>query len=530
MNSFGSHDTLRNDLIAQLKHSPVLIISLDAAETTLIQKWMADGSLPNLSALRKRGSFGNLQTAADWLVSSPWPDVYTGTGVEEHGFSHYLVWRPDKMVSERPNSDWMPMMPFWRQLNGRRVVVVDMPNTYPPEEFNGVEVSAWSTSDVLSSPSTHPPELMDWIGEHVGAPPCVEDAHRPATGRELLAIRDRWIQTTERVMDLGLALMAKEHPWDLFFICLTATHHGGHKFWNLTGASEELGADEKVAVLQALKEIYIACDAAVGRLIEQVEDDATVIVFSPVGMGPNTSRSELLPEMLRRILGGTSGVTESGNGSGLLKWLRKRIPLRWRTWVKSRLPLALQDRLTLFWRSGKKDWSRTPAFCLFSDLSGYIRINLRGREAAGIVEPGEEYDRLCSEIAAGLVTFVDGDSGEPVVRDVTKIADLYQSGRMLHHLPDLIVRWSARAAAEHRCIASPRYGSIPWPTPGLEPSGRSGEHSPDGFIIACGDRFPPGGTIEGANILDLAPTVYSLLNLPVPPEMRGRPLNDIGRH
>ncbi len=518
--------------MAQFKHPPVLIISLDAAETTLIQKWMADGSLPNLSALRQRGSFGNLQTAADWLVSSPWPDVYTGTGVEEHGFFHYLVWRPDKMVSERPNSDWMPMMPFWRQMgeDDRRVVVVDIPNTYPPEEFNGVEVSAWSTTDVLSSPSTHPPELMDWIEEHVGAPPCVGDAHRPATGKELLEIRDRWIRTTERATDLGLALMAKEHPWDLFFICLTATHHGGHKFWNLTGASEELGADEEEAVLQALKEIYIACDAAVGRLIEQVEDDAAVIVFSPVGMGPNTSRAELLPEMLRRILEGTSGATESGNGGGLLKWLRKRIPLRWRTWIKSCLPLALQDRLTLFWRSGKKDWSRTPAFCLFSDLSGYIRINLRGREEAGIVEPGEEYDRLCSEIAAGLATFVDGDSGEPVVRAITEIAELYQSGRMLNHLPDLIVRWSARAAAEHRCIASPRYGSIPWPTPGLEPSGRSGEHSPDGFIIACGDRFRPGGTIEGANILDLAPTVYSLLNLSVPPKMRGRPLNDIGRH
>ncbi len=518
--------------MAQFKHPPVLIISLDAAETTLIQKWMADGSLPNLSALRQRGSFGNLQTAADWLVSSPWPDVYTGTGVEEHGFSHYLVWRPDKMVSERPKSDWMPMTPFWRKLGeeGLRVVAVDIPNTYPPEGFDGVEVSSWSTSEILSSPVTHPPELMDWIGEHVGPPPCVRNEHRPATGKELLEVRDRWIRTTERATDLGLALMAKEHPWDLFFICLTATHHGGHKLWNLTGASEELDADEEEAVLQALKEIYIACDAAVGRLIEQVEDDAVVIVFSPVGMGPNTSRAELLPEMLRRILEGKSGAAESGNGGGLLKRLRKRIPRRWRTWIKSCLPPALQDRLTLFWRSGRKDWSRTRAFCLFSDLTGYIRINLRGREEAGIVEPGEEYDRLCSEIAAGLATFVDGDSGEPVVRAVTEISELYQSGRMLHHLPDLIVRWSARAAAEHRCIASPRYGSIPWPTPGLEPSGRSGEHSPDGFIIASGDRFQAGGKIEGANILDLAPTVCSLLNLPVPPEMRGTPLNDIGRY
>ena len=268
--------------MAQFKHPPVLIISLDAAETTLIQKWMADGSLPNLSALRQRGSFGNLQTAADWLVSSPWPDVYTGTGVQEHGFSHYLVWRPDKMVSERPKSDWMPMKPFWRQLGeeGLRVVAVDIPNTYPPEGFDGVEVSSWSTSEILSSPVTHPAELLDWIGERVGPPPCVENEHRPATGKELLEIRDLWIQTIERATDLGLALMAKEQPWDLFFICLTATHHGGHKLWNLTGASEELGADEEEAILQALKEIYKASDAAVGRLIEQVEDDAAVIVFS----------------------------------------------------------------------------------------------------------------------------------------------------------------------------------------------------------------------------------------------------------
>jgi predicted AlkP superfamily phosphohydrolase/phosphomutase len=492
---------------------------------------MEDGSLPNLSALRQRGALGTLQTSADWLVSSPWPDVYTGTGVEEHGFSHYLIWRPEKMLSERPKPGWMPLTPFWRKLgeDGRRVVAVDIPNTYPPESFDGVEVSSWSTSDVLSSPATHPPELMDWIGERLGPPPCIKDAHRPATGKELLEIRDRWIRTTENATDLGLALMEKGYPWDLFFICLTATHHGGHKLWDLTGASEELGADEKETIQRALKEIYIACDAAVGRLIERAGDEAAVIVFSPVGMGPNTSRAELLPEMLRRILEDTSDAVDVSDDIGLLRGIRKRIPIGWRTWIKSCLPPALQDKLTLFWRSGDKDWSRTPAFCLFSDLSGYIRINLRGREEAGIVEPGEEYDQLCSKIAAGLATFVDGDSGEPVVRAVTEIAELYQCGRMLHHLPDLIVRWCARAAAEHRCITSPRYGTISWPTPGLEPSGRSGEHSPDGFIIASGDRFRPAGTIEGANILDLAPTVYSLLNLPVPPQMQGKPLNDTDR-
>jgi hypothetical protein len=35
---------------------------------------------------------------------------------------------------------------------------------------------------------------------------------------------------------------------------------------------------------------------------------------------------------------------------------------------------------------------------------------------------------------------------------------------------------------------------------------------------------PPGGAIAQGHILDLAPTVYALLDRPVPPGMHGRPL------
>ena len=42
------------------------------------------------------------------------------------------------------------------------------------------------------------------------------------------------------------------------------------------------------------------------------------------------------------------------------------------------------------------DWSRTRAFAL--GLSG-IFINLKGKYAQGIVEPGDEADQLCEEIA-----------------------------------------------------------------------------------------------------------------------------------
>ena len=73
--------------------SPVLMIGIDAAEISLVRKWMHDGSLPNLRALRDRGAFGRLQSTARWLVGSPWPSFYTGTTPADHGMYHYLVWR-----------------------------------------------------------------------------------------------------------------------------------------------------------------------------------------------------------------------------------------------------------------------------------------------------------------------------------------------------------------------------------------------------------------------------------------------------
>jgi predicted AlkP superfamily phosphohydrolase/phosphomutase len=166
------------------------------------------------------------------------------------------------------------------------------------------------------------------------------------------------------------------------------------------------------------------------------------------------------------------------------------------------------------------NWASTPVFCLPSDIEGYVRINLRGRERAGIVDPND-YDQLCQTIADELRTFVDADTGQRIVENVGRSDQVFKQGPRLNNLPDLIVRWISSPAANHRLIVSSRYGSIPWITPGRHPTGRSGNHRPEGFLIATGDRFQPNSRIEGANILDLAPAVYTLLNAPKPAEMHG---------
>jgi predicted AlkP superfamily phosphohydrolase/phosphomutase len=503
----------------------LLLIGLDAAELTLVREWIDDGSLPNLKSLRERGSLTPLRSSADWLVGSPWPTFYTGTSPAEHGLFHYLLWDPETMSNRRPSPEWLPLRPFWRRLgeHGRRVLAIDVPLTCAPEPIDGVEIAGWATHELLVPPGAHPPAIMDWVGSRFGPPPRDEEEYLPLPARRLIRIRDQLVTTTGRVADLACGLMERE-AWDLSIVCFGTTHRGGHKLWDLSGMSGEATPEEERALSGALKEVYRACDAAVGRLVTRAGEGATTMVFSLHGMGPNRCRADLLPGMLHRVLAGTEPGVPDRTRTRLAEQARNLVPERFRAQVKRRLPMKLQDRLTSYWRTDGIEWETTKAFAMLSDLQGWIRVNLAGREAAGIVEPGEEYDRLCQRIADGMTTFVDADTGQPVIDAVVRRDEIFEAGKRSANLPDLLVRWSTSPAAAHRAVISPHHGTVAWPTPGKHPSGRSGNHRATGFLISAGQGMAGASAFDDAHILDLAPTVFRLMELAVPEEMTGRPL------
>jgi predicted AlkP superfamily phosphohydrolase/phosphomutase len=335
-------------------------------------------------------------------------------------------------------------------------------------------------------------------------------------------VRDQCVETARLVGELGRSLMRK-HAWDLAIVCFSSTHRGGHLLWDRKVRKGRATGAQLDSIANALRDIYVACDAAVGRLVEEAGDDAAVMVFSLHGMGPNNDRTSLLPEMLARILAG------SGSGDGpvrrtrLADRLRNLVPGELRARVKQRLPQVIQDKLTLHWRSSGLDWSRTEAFVAFCDLDGYIRINLRGRERDGIV-PVESYRPLCDRIADGLRTFRDADTGEPLVSEIGFAEQIFADGPMRRYLPDIVVRWNPTAAALHRRVVSDSFGSIAWPTPGRHPLGRSGNHRRRGFLIGAGGPFAGMQRPGDAHVLDLAPTALDLLGVQQPASFQGRSL------
>jgi predicted AlkP superfamily phosphohydrolase/phosphomutase len=151
------------------------------------------------------------------------------------------------------------------------------------------------------------------------------------------------------------------------------------------------------------------------------------------------------------------------------------------------------------------DWSRTRAFPLPSDGTGYVRLNLRGREREGVVDPSDA-DALMDEIATGLETFTDPD-GSPAVTGVERTEPLVGDAPHAERLPDLVVHWSDHPSAALSGVASPVHGQIVRRGGG---TGRTGHHTAEAWGLLVPGRSQPRQLSRPPHIVDLAATACAL--------------------
>jgi predicted AlkP superfamily phosphohydrolase/phosphomutase len=124
----------------------------------------------------------------------------------------------------------------------------------------------------------------------------------------------------------------------------------------------------------------------------------------------------------------------------------------------------------------------------------------------GRVLPGAEYDRFCERLIRDLRDLVDAEDGRPVVRRIVRMEDVYERTSD-DNLPDLLVEW------EHdrpiRAVKSPLIGF----TTGRYSGVRTGDHRPDGFVLARGPRRVAGTLPRHLEVEDLAPTIAAHLGV-----------------
>jgi predicted dehydrogenase/predicted AlkP superfamily phosphohydrolase/phosphomutase len=544
------HLTVPAPFSASLKksrpRSRVMVIGWDAADVQLIEQWCAEGLLPNIGRMKARGIWARMQTTAEVVHVSAWPSIFTGTTPDKHGLYHAYVMCPGQQSPLRPRPDQSPVPFLWKHLSdqGKRCVIMDAFLTCPLENFNGAQIVDWGSWSKFWEPTILPASLKNEIEKKFGPYPA-EDHSRigmtPLDDSE--GFYRRLLEAVSKKADVVKWLMEREE-WDLFLVVFGESHPIGHYFWHCQDPSHPAHASATMDKLRhALRDVYVALDKALGQIMECVDERTTVLLVSGDGMGPNYSGSHILSDLLARMGVFNNSQLVNRNGSGdkagsgasakknktdLLNMARQMIPTSLRARVaKSLFPRSLNEKLSLKWKTAGIAWNQTRAFLIENANEGYIRINLKGREPQGIVEPGREYNELCEEIRLTCEQMINPINGRRAARTVYKTDDLYRGPRR-SHMPDIIINWDEEAQVttelltEKYGLARSKYAA--W---SISPY-YTGNHRADAFAVVTGPGVAEGKTVEGTSILDLAPTILSRLGVEPSAHMDGRILSELG--
>jgi predicted AlkP superfamily phosphohydrolase/phosphomutase len=497
----------------------VLVIGLDAAEATLLERWAAEGELPAFARLIERGSVARLDNPLETLPGSIWPELTTGvSGGRTAQFYHPRQLHTGEASLRKLEADEVRSFKYyWNYASdaGCRVAAIDQPQTVLHPDLNGLAVTEWGLHDRNFSIASDPPEAIDEIRARWGDHPvasCDMHGHTEAGYERLL---DALLTGAERKTEILVDMLSRE-DWDLFAGNFGETHCVGHQFWHFFDPLQPgYDADAPPHLRESVKSVYLRVGEGVGALIESVGPETTVLVVASHGMGTYVGGYQLLREFLVRL-----GL---GSGSGKAVSVRSRLPEPVKNVLRRIVPGEARARLQEAAGSLPRplESPHTKAVELPNNRCGAIRLNLRGREPFGSVEPGAEAERMLEEIRHELLQLADPETGETVVARVVTADEAFGPD---HHpdVPDLMVVFRTDVG-QITAAQSERVGLL---NAGLyDPRvPRSGDHTVQSRLWATGPGVAAGARLPDGNVLDLAPTVLELLGVPVPDGLDGRPL------
>jgi predicted AlkP superfamily phosphohydrolase/phosphomutase len=503
----------------------VLVIGLDGATFDLLRPWIDEGQLPNLQRLMREGAWGKLRTTLPPISSSSWSSFVTGVNPGKHGLVDFVYPGADSYKVTMINATSRRTRALWNWLNDARykVGLLGIPTTYPVEPVDGFMISGF-LSPGLDSEWAYPPELKQELLAELGEFQLAPNERYRSTHR-LDRFLDDLTASVENRTQAALYLM-RNKPWDLFAVVYWDTDMVQHETWRLVDPSHPRHDPAEAAIhRERILGFHRKVDADVGRLLAEVDSDTLVIVMSDHGFGPVHSffltnnwlaklgllrfkRNPLttLKRLLFRMGYTPLRMFRIVKALGLAS-LRKQVRFQQKAGLVNKLFLSFDD----------VDWSRTRAFSIGS--FGQVYINLAGARPHGIVQPGEEYEKLKESIAGEALALRDPRTGDPLVERVYRREEIY-SGPYIARTPDLIVQpqgW------EYMAFGHADFGSNKL----VEPiTGLSGHHRLDGILILAGAGVKPGTPLENASILDLTPTILHAMGVAVPHDLDGRVLSE----
>lgn len=473
----------------------LLIVGLDGLHWPVLEPFLHDGVMPNLARLRSEGAWGPLTSVIPTQSASAWASFITGQNPGKHGVVDFMERLPDgsyRHAKPRPSTT------LWHHAGqaGLRVGVLNFPVTYPPDPVNGFLVSGMLSPKGRSF--THPSALG---GEILSAVPGyqLDLEWQLYAGREEALLRDLIEMTRHRAA--AARYLQDQYPSDLLAVAFIGPDRLQHALSRHLDSSHPYHDPRQAHRLApGIRRFYATLDDALGQLVAAAGDGAGILVLSDHGFQPAAWQFSVNEWLARR------GWLAWQADRSRLERLVRSLDTPWVRHIRRSLFRDISRHFSTFSPGGTIDWSKTVAFCPWTEQQG-VRLNVAGREPAGIV-PMEDYEGLRESIRLALGEAARPSSGQLVVDRVWKREELYR-GPFFDQMPDLVF------ALRPGFAASQAQQKL-W-----EPTGwASGDHALQGILVAWGPGVIPG-PVTGAELVSVAPTALYWLGQSVPVAMDG---------
>lgn len=453
----------------------VMIIGWDcAAPRHVLDEWREH--LPNISRLMQSGVHGPLRSTDPPITVPAWTAMMSSRNpgvLGFYGFRNRRTGTYDGKWIATAGAIKVPRAWEIASAAGKRVCVLNVPQTFPIRPVNGVCVSCFLTPSTDSS-FVYPPELQDEVQRVSGGYMVDIDNFRTNDKQWLL---DEIYRMTDKQHEVARHFLAQE-PWDFFMQVAMGPDRLGHGFWKYCDRDHpkyEAGNCFESAMLDYYRHI----DGQLGELMALAGDDVTIMVVSDHG-----------------------GKAMRGS-------------LNLNQWLMDEGYLVLKKPLSGVTRFDEElvDWSKTKAWG-WGGYYGRIFMNVAGREPQGLI-PQADYERERDELVSRLQAIPD-DQGRPMATKALRPQELYPCGDLVD-APDLFVYFDDLHWRAGQDIGHPSIWSFD-----TEIGPDDSVHDTYGMFLMGPAPGREGKRLDNLNILDVGPTALELMGVPIPPQMEGK--------
>ena len=514
------------------KGRKVFIVSLDGATFDVLWPLASQGYLPTLEKMMACGVAADLESVIPPVTAPAWTSFMTGQNPGKHGIFDFTRFDPEDRATKLNNADHIRSKTLWQILSekGKRVIVVNLPYTYPPTKVDGVMVSGWDVPSIEAS-FTYPESLRAHIFEKISDYGSTLDLSLwnlldTKSDQQFELFLSKLVRSFQQGFELAHFLL-QENEWDVCMVHFQQTDWIQHKLWSYIEEACNNSAN-KHSRIEKVRECYREFDQIAGKLLQGVESLRPItVVLSDHGFGRH--RGSIFPNYFLRQWGYFHLVDDAQ--TRLQDVFRKS---RFRT-IRQLYDSSARLKHSLFdGRQAKKfkswgelaaanipkqksliDWKRTKVAAVEGSETAHLFVNLAGRGSEGIVQPGAEYESLISDLVSRFRDLRHSETGAKLLTRVARGSEIYPKSQEGILLPDIVL------------VPQDGYGVSFTISEGPPEISNEGSHRHNGVLLMQGEGLKMPAENFCPNLIDIAPTVLHLLGLPVPADMDGRVLEEI---